>query len=241
LTDHDTTAGVPGASRTGAELGVRVVTGCEFSVRAPWGELHLLGYFLPADDTRLETFLTAARGARVRRGEQMVDKLRRLGVDIDFDEVTTQAGRGALGRPHVARALIETGAVVNFDEAFTRFLGRGRPAYVEKPLPPLRQVTELLHAVRGVAVAAHLGDRGTERQLRDLREQGLDGIEVRHPSHTAGTEARLMRLAQTLDLGISGGSDWHGEAEYAASHAPLGGMDVPEQWLHDLEQRRPTT
>jgi predicted metal-dependent phosphoesterase TrpH len=201
----------------------------------------VLGYFLPLNDTRLETFLTAARSARVRRGEQMVDKLQQLGVDIDLAEVTTQAGTGALGRPHVARALMETGAVANFNEAFTRFLGRGRPAYVEKPLPPLRQVTELLHTVGGVAVAAHLGDHGTERQLRELREQGLDGIEIRHPSHTAGTEARLKRLAQALDLGISGGSDWHGETEYAASHAPLGGMDVPEQWLHDLEQRRPTT
>lgn len=238
LTDHDSTAGVSACTAAAAALGVRIVAGCEFSVKAPWGELHVLGYFLPVGDPRLEAFLTTTRAQRQRRGEQMVEKLQRLGVGIGAADVAAQVQGGALGRPHVARALVEQGAVSDFNEAFTRYLGRGRPAYVEKPLPALAQVAELVHAVGGIAVAAHLGDRGSEGQVRQFKEQGLDGLEVRHPSHDAATEARLTRIADRLSLGISGGSDWHGDTELGNTHAPLGGIDVPLEWLEQLEARR---
>lgn len=241
LTDHDTTDGVAAAAAGGAALGVRVVPGCEFSVRAPWGELHLLGYFLPDGEERLQAFLRDTRAARRRRGEQIVAKLQQLGVAIAFDDVHAQAGGGAVGRPHVARALVERGASDDINEAFARYLGRGRPAYVEKPLPTLAQVTGLVHAVGGVAVAAHLGDRGSEGQIRQFQAQGLDGLEVRHPSHPPSVEQRLMRIAERLGLAVSGGSDWHGDTEFGDSHAPLGGMRVPAEWLEQLEQRRDTT
>jgi hypothetical protein len=238
LTDHDTTDGVAAAAREGAALGVRVVPGCEFSVKAPWGELHLLGYFLPPDDERLQMFLRSTRAARRRRGEQIVAKLQQLGVRIALDDVQARAGDGALGRPHVARVLVDSGASDDISDAFARYLGRGRPAYVEKPLPTLADVMTLVHAVGGVAVAAHLGDHGTEGQIRQFQEHGLDGLEVRHPSHAPAVEQRLTRIAERLGLGISGGSDWHGDVEFGDSHAPLGGMRVPIEWLEQLERRR---
>src|SRR2546425_503379 len=136
LTDHDTTAGVAEAASTGADSGVRVVCGCEFSVKAPWGELHLLGYFLDPDHVRLQEFLAGTRAARRRRAEQMVTRLRQLGVGIELGQVETAANGGALGRPHVARVLVERGVSADIGEAFDRYLGRGRPGYVEKPLPP---------------------------------------------------------------------------------------------------------
>jgi len=238
LTDHDTLAGVEPATRAARPLGVRVVPGCEFSVRAPWGELHLLGYFLPMGDPALEAFLSQARSARERRGAQMVEKLQRLGVEIDLEDLAFQAGSGAVGRPHVARALVDAGAVQDFEEAFDRYLGRGRPAFVDKPLPALREVADLIHGAGGLGVAAHLGDRGHEAQLRTFKADGLDGVEVRHPSHPKHVEARLTKLARELNLAVSGGSDWHGEENAALAHAPLGGMDVPMEWLEDLEQRR---
>ena len=241
LTDHDTLAGIPAAEATGRAVGVRVISGCEFSVRAPWGELHLLGYFLPLGNQRLEAFLAEARAARERRGRQMVEKLQRLGVPLDLERVTARSRGGALGRPHVARALLDAGHVTSFEEAFWRFLGRGKPAFVEKPLPALTDVTSLVHDTGGLAVAAHLGDRGTEAQIRELQAGGIDGVEVRHPSHDAATEARLLRVARQLSLGISGGSDWHGETRPGSSHAPLGGMKVPEEWLKELEERRNET
>ncbi|MGH7605886.1 MAG: hypothetical protein ACREME_00985, partial [Gemmatimonadales bacterium] len=144
---------------------------------------------------------------------------------------------GALGRPHVARALVARGASLDINDAFRHYLGRGRPAYVEKPLPTLAEVTSLVHAVGGIAVAAHLGDRGTEGQIRQFQDQGLDGLEVRHPSHAPGVEQRLTRIAERLGLGLSGGSDWHGDSEYGHTHAPLGGMHVPDAWLDQLERR----
>ncbi len=241
LTDHDTLAGVLAAGAAGQRLGVRVVAGCEFSVRAPWGELHLLAYFLPTDDSALNAYLAQARSARERRGAQMVEKLQRLGVEIDLEDLAVQAGTGAVGRPHVARALVDAGAVDDFEQAFDRYLGRGRPAFVAKPLPALRDVTELVHRVGGLAVAAHLGDRGHEALLRDFKADGLDGVEIRHPSHPKHVEARLAKLARELDLVVSGGSDWHGEADPALAHAPLGGMKVPMEWLDGLETRRAKT
>ena len=241
LTDHDTTGGVPEATRAGEALGLRVVSGCEFSVKAPWGELHLLGYFLPPGHARLEEFLVGTRAARHRRAEQIVGHLRRLGVMIELADIVRVADGGAVGRPHVARVLVQRGVSVDMNDAFARYLGRGRPAYVEKPLPTLQQVTELVHAVGGVAVAAHLGDHGTEGQIRQFQEQGLDGLEVRHPSHSPGIERRLTGIAQRLGLAISGGSDWHGDMEVGDSHAPLGGMEVPLEWLEKLEERREKT
>lgn len=241
LTDHDTTDGVAAAAREGETLGVRVVAGCEFSVKAPWGELHLLAYFLPPEDERLQTFLRGSRAARARRGEQIVAKLQQLGVGIAHADVRAQAGQGAVGRPHVARALVERGASEDISDAFSRYLGRGRPAYVEKPLPSLAEVTSLVHLVGGVAVAAHMGERGTEGQIRRFKEDGLDGLEVRHPSHSPSIEQRLTRIAERLGMAISGGSDWHGDTEFGEAHAPLGGMRIPAEWLDQLELRRAST
>ncbi len=214
LTDHDSTDGVAGAAQEGAKLGVRVIPGCEFSVRAPWGELHVLALFLPQADERLQTFLRDTRAARRRRGEQIVAKLQGLGVAIDLEDVQVQLGGDgrALGRPHVARALVDCGVCDNVSDAFRRYLGRGRAAYVEKPLPKLGEVAGLVHDVGGLTAAAHLGDRGTEPQLRIFQDQGLDCVEVRHPSHAPAAERRLMRIAERLGLGITGGSDWHGES-----------------------------
>ena len=219
---------------------MRVVSGCEFSVKAPWGELHLLAYFLPPGDARLGEFLAGTRVARHRRAEQIAAHLRRLGVAIELGDVVRVADGGALGRPHVARVLVQRGVCYDMNDAFARYLGRGRPAYVEKPLPTLSQVAELVHAVGGVAVAAHLGDHGTEGQIRQFHEEGLDGLEVRHPSHSPGTERRLTGIAQRLGMAISGGSDWHGDQELGDSHAPLGGLDVPFEWLEKLEAHRAT-
>ena len=237
LTDHDTLSGVEAATAAGRTLDVRVVAGCEFSVRATWGELHLLAYFLPPGNPALDGFLADARAARERRGAKMVEKLQRMGVEIDLEDLAYQVGTGAVGRPHVARALVDAGVVTDLEEAFARFLGRGRPAFVDKPLPELREVADLVHGVRGLVVAAHLGDRAQEPLLRAFQQEGLDGVEVRHPSHSKHIQNRLLKLAKQLDLAISGGSDWHGEDDIA-THAPLGGMKVPLEWLEALEKRK---
>ena len=239
VTDHDTVAGLAEAEAAGREAGVRVVAGCEFSVQAGWGEMHLLGYFLPVDSPELAAFLAGARADRERRAREMVAKLVAAGVGIDEHMVRAAAKGGAVGRPHVARALLEMGACRTLDEAFERWLGRGRAAYVEKQLPQFRDVAALVHRLGGVVSAAHLKDRGNRGNLERLRAGGLDAVETRHPSHDADTRARLTDLALKLELGRSGGSDWHGEPDAGWTHGALGSQQVPYEWLEALEARRP--
>ncbi|MES1259527.1 MAG: PHP domain-containing protein, partial [Gemmatimonadota bacterium] len=174
LTDHDTTAGLDEARAAGAALNVEVIGGCEFSVGVPWGEMHLLGYFIEPGDRDIEDFLTAARTDRIRRGRAMVTKLAGLGVLISYDDVVREAGGGAIGRPHVARALLQAGHVNTIQQAFDRYIGRGRPAFVEKALPTLAEVAGLVHARGGIVSAAHLKSFGTVANLTQLKADGLD-------------------------------------------------------------------
>jgi hypothetical protein len=239
LTDHDTTQGVAAAVARGETLGLTVVAGCEFSVQAPWGEMHLLAYFIPPDAPELTTFLASCRADRARRGEEIVRRLRDLGVTVDDADVAQEAQGGAIGRPHVARALRRRGVVRSLDEAFDRFLGRGRPAFVDKALPAFGVVAALVHRLGGVVSAAHLKERGTRQVLRKLQEEGLDAIETRHPSHDADLRARLTDLALELGLARTGGSDWHGDADDGWNHGALGSQQVPAEWLEVLAARRP--
>lgn len=237
LTDHDTLAGVPEAQAAGARLGVRVVGGCEFSVAAPWGEMHVLGYFLPGASGELEEFLIRCREDRIRRARDMVSRVRALGLTLDYEDVVREARAAAVGRPHVARAMVRRGLVPDIGAAFDRYLGRGRPAFVEKVLPSFTVVAALVHRLGGVVSAAHLKDRGTAAWLERLRAEGLDALETRHPSHDPECRARLTDLALALGLLRSGGSDWHGEDEPGRGHASLGAQEVPAEWLEALAAR----
>ncbi|MGH7702060.1 MAG: PHP domain-containing protein [Gemmatimonadales bacterium] len=241
LTDHDTLDGVAAAIAAGSRLTVRVIGGCEFSVAAPWGEMHVLGYFLSPDSTPLQEFLAARRTDRERRGRLMVDRLRGLGVTIDVEDLLEEAGRGAIGRPHVARALVKRGAATSVNDAFDRFIGRGKHAFVEKVLPTFREVADLVHRVGGVVAAAHLKERGTRSVLRRLKEEGLDAVETRHPSHDPDLRARLTDHALALGLLRTGGSDWHGDPALGETHAPIGSQQVPGEWLDRLEASRPSS
>jgi predicted metal-dependent phosphoesterase TrpH len=237
LTDHDTIGGVAAAQAAGARLGVRVIGGCEFSVAAPWGEMHVLGYFLPPDSADLNAFLVRCREDRIRRGRAMVDRLRALGIAITFDDVLAMSGGGAVGRPHVARALVRSGAAADINAAFDRYLGRGRPAFVDKVLPAFSEVARIVHAVGGLVSAAHLKDRATRGVLERFRADGLDAVEVRHPSHGPDQRNRITSFALGLGLLRTGGSDWHGETLIDGSHGAIGSQDVPGEWLEALEAR----
>jgi predicted metal-dependent phosphoesterase TrpH len=238
LTDHDTVAGVPAAVQAGERIGLRVVGGCEFSCAAPWGEMHVLGYFLPSHSDELEGFLERRRADRVRRGREMVSRLQHLGVSLEFDDVLRQSRGGAVGRPHVARAIVRQGGAADISDAFDRFIGRGRPAFVEKVLPSFREVAEIVHSVRGLVSVAHLKERGTRSFLERLQREGLDAVEVRHPSHDPDLRARLTGTALRLGLLRTGGSDWHGDPEPGETHGALGSQEVPLEWLARLEVQR---
>lgn len=233
LTDHDTVAGLDEARRTGDELGVRVVAGVELSAVEGDTETHLLGLHL-RDTTVLERALGELRGMRERRARRIVERLEAAGVHITIDAVLAQAADGAVGRPHVARALIAEGWAVDSRDAFDRYLGAGRPAYVGKEQLGMREAIGMIHDAGGLAVLAHPAGSGTRERLQTLSALGLDGVEVKHPSHSPADTSRLAALARELDLVPSGGSDWHGAADGPRT---IGMMQVPAEWLALQEER----
>ena len=233
LTDHDTMAGVAEAEAAGARLGVRIVPGVELSALHLEREIHMLALHLERSD-ELEAQLTEFRAGRVRRAEEMVAKLRGLGAPITMDAVLAHAGRGAVGRPHVARALVDSGFVRDQREAFDRYIGNGRPAIVAKEALYAADAIDLVHAAGGIAVFAHPGRDGTRAVIEPLVAYGLDGLEILHPSQSGEDMARLGALAQHFDLVSSGGSDWHGTTD---GFRTLGQMRVPYSVLEQQEAR----
>ncbi len=238
LTDHDSVAGVTEAVVTAADLGLRVVSGCEFSVAAPWGEMHVLGYFIPLGHAGVEEFLERCRADRLRRAREIVEGLQAWGVDITADEILAEANGAAIGRPHVARVLVRRGTVPTMDEAFQQFLGRGRPAFVEKVLPTFKEVANLVHGVGGIVSAAHLRERASRSLLIRLKDEGLDAVETRHPSHSPDHRSRITDIALSLNLLRTGGSDWHGGGGADNSHSSVGSEMVPLEWLDAMDTFR---
>jgi len=235
LTDHDTLSGMAAARDAAQGTDVRVIAGCEFSVRASWGELHLLAYFLPLDDRELEGFLAQQRRGRAERMDRIVQRLQASGVSVTLADIKQLADGAALGRPHAARAIVRQGAAADANDAFDRYLGRGRPAFVAKALPPVGDVTDLIRRCGGVSSAAHLKDRAGRSALARLRDVGVDGVEVLHPAHDEATRVRIERLVRELDMLPTGGSDWHGGGAGGLGRAGLGEIQVPHEWLEAIE------
>jgi predicted metal-dependent phosphoesterase TrpH len=236
LTDHDTLAGVAEARDAATDAPLRVIAGCEFSVRAWWGELHLLGYFLPTDDDELANLLADQQTARSERATKMVARLEELGAAVSLDAVKEQAGRGSVGRPHVARALVQAGLASSVNDAFDRYFADGGPAFVPKPLAALESMTALVRRLGGVTSAAHLKERATRKTLSRLKDAGVDAVEVLHPSHDEGTASRISHWATEIGLLKSGGSDWHGRQDARPGRRSIGALRVPAEWLDRLEQ-----
>jgi predicted metal-dependent phosphoesterase TrpH len=233
LTDHDTLDGIAEAARVGGETGVRVVPGIELSAVEGDVETHILGLHL--SNTRdMEADLVALRTMRLTRAERIVARLNELGVRLELASVLEQSAGGAVGRPHVARAMIAEGWAVDFRDAFDRYLGNGRPAYVAKDRLAIGDAIALIHRAGGIAVLAHPAHGGTRERIESFARAGMDGVEVRHPSQSSEDIARLLALVDHFGLVPSGGSDWHGAAE---GSRVLGMMHVPLEWLDRQDGR----
>jgi predicted metal-dependent phosphoesterase TrpH len=233
LTDHDTIGGIPAAREAGKRLGIRVITGVELSAFQDGHEVHVLALHLSQLDT-LHKRLEDLRASRFSRAEQIVEKLNALGIPITLDEVLLQSNGGAVGRPHVARALIARGVVHDFRDAFMRYLGGNGSAFVPKDKLSIEDAIAIAHDAGALAIWAHPGDGGRREKLEPLVAAGLDGVEIRHPSHSGEDIKRLQALTDFFGLVPSGGSDWHGATE---GPRRLGMMNVPAEWLERQDER----
>jgi predicted metal-dependent phosphoesterase TrpH len=238
LCDHDTVAGLPEAQAAAKAHGIRLVPGIELSAFLDAKEIHLLGHFIdPAHPSMrdFEDFLAERRRVRMH---DIVEKLAGLGVRIRVADIEKWSGGKTIGRPHVARAIVETGAVATVKEAFDRFLGEGRPAYVGRYRLEAGEAVRLVRGAGGTTTIAHPGVSKLERpELTRLREAGVDGLEVHHVDHVPSQREKYLRIADDLGLVPTAGSDYHGVS--VSPDRKLGDVTMPAEDLARLEARRP--
>ncbi len=215
ITDHDIVEGIPEATAIGKELGIEVVPGVEISSRLGESELHILGYFLNWTDPLLAQRLSALRDSRHLRNPKIVQRLNELGIPITYEEVRALAGTESVGRPHIARLLMEKKFVTSAKEAFDRYLANGRPAFVDRELPEPAEAVRWIREAGGVPVLAHptwvrASAEGLRVLVRELKTAGLGGIEVHYSTHTPSQTTEYLDLAKQCELLVTGGSDFHG-------------------------------
>jgi len=237
LTDHDSVGGLESARAAADAHGLRFVPGIELSVHLDRREVHVLGHFVDPRSVALRSFEDLlAEKRRVRMGE-IIHKLAALGVALTPDEIETFSGGKTLGRPHVARAMVDKGVVSTVKEAFDRFLGEGRPAYVGRYRLTVKEAVDLIRGAGGAATLAHPGVSSIERgDLERMKAWGLVGVEAHHPDHNPSVREKYLRIAREFDLVPTAGSDFHGEAVNPDRH--LGEESMAEEELARLEERR---
>lgn len=234
IADHDTVAGVRPALDAAADLSLEVFPAVEVSSLHGSGEAHILGYFVDLEHPELGAELARIRDDRRRRGEEIVRRLQTMGVPITLQDVAAHSQGESVGRPHVASALVGLGIVSEPQEAFRRYLRRGRPAYVPRYRPPVEESIRLVRAAGGLAVLAHPGIMDRDGTIPQLVAAGLGGLEAYHTEHTPAHTQRYLEMAASLGLIVTGGTDSHGPN--GPTPVAIGQLYVPDQCAQALIQ-----
>ncbi|MDR1125065.1 MAG: PHP domain-containing protein [Deltaproteobacteria bacterium] len=243
LTDHDTTAGLDEAEAEAGQRGIEFVRGCELSSQTPYGHADFIGLWLPRDIPAFEEKLAWMREARARRNAIMLEKLDELGLHLGFDP-DAFPNLKSLGRPQIAVQMARRGYVKTPQEAFNRYIGRDRPAYVPKEACSPEEAVQMLHAAGAVTVFAHpmllqCPPDWREELVKRLIPHGLDALEAYHSEHGNESVRRVLELADRCKLLLSGGSDFHGASKPSIRLGRgKGGFRVPEYVLDGLRSRR---
>lgn len=243
VTDHDSVDGVAEAQEAASGLAIEVIPGIEMSTSLDGNEIHVLGYLLDAGDPSLQEAMRRLRADRLVQAHAMVERLGVLGCPLAWDHVVAIANGGSVGRPHIALALVERGAVASVDEAFSRFLRRGGPGYVEGSKLSPWEAIRLIREAHGVPSLAHPIIVGASDYHLDLPrlvpmmiEAGLEGIETYYKGYTPEVTASLLAIAGRHQLIPTGGSDFHGGGVVADTE--LGGVEVPWETVQRLRTRK---
>ncbi len=244
LTDHDTVSGIKRFLSAAEGLPIRAVPGVELSSFLHSKEVHVVGLFLNPDTPELLAMLEEQRRCRAIRNDAMLTKLREKGYDITEEDVLEKAHGESVGRPHVAAVLVEKGYFRTMQEAFVRLIGRGASCYVNRIYPTPEQCIKAIHAARGLAVWAHpltsaSSAAATMRKIgKTLAGQGLDALECYYSSFTEKQTADALAFAEKTGLGVSGGSDYHGEAHKGIELGTGGGnLCIPYSTYEQLYER----
>jgi 3',5'-nucleoside bisphosphate phosphatase len=238
VADHDTVAAIPVVRRLAEDARLEFVPGVEITAVHQGRDVHMLGYFFDADAPELLQFLEGSRTDRVRRARQMCEKLAACSVPVSFDELLQQAGPTSgksIARPLVAKALLRAGHVATVQEAFDRFLAEGRPAYVARTGASPAEVVRLIAHAGGITSLAHPGPLGRDELIPALAAAGLTALECFHSEHDEATTTRYLALAQTHDLLVTGGSDFHGADDRRAD--AFGRVGLPRDRFEQLAER----
>ena len=236
ITDHDTVAGLPEALSAASGTRLGLIPSVELSSAIGDDDVHILAYHVDASDPALLEHLTVLREGRARRAERILAVLREAGLEIDPDVVPRPMDGGAIGRAHLARALVRAGHATDISDAFRRYIGRGKPYYVPKDTSSPQEVVALVLQLGAIPVLAHPGITAIDRLIPQLVEAGLRGIEAYHGEHTPEQCAHYESLARGLGLLVTGGSDFHGPS---APNAALGSIDLPDVDIEALVAARP--
>ncbi len=234
ITDHDSVGGISEALETANQgPGIVVIPGVEINTDLASGELHMLGYFIDYRDADLALALEKIRESRVGRAQKMVEKLKALGMPVEWSRVQEMAHGESICRPHIAQALLEKRFVDSEREAFDKYIGRNGPAYVEREKVQPADAVRIIKAAKGLPVLAHPADiKDLNSLIIDLKDAGLVGLEAYYGQYDANTVKRMVRLANEHGLLTTGGSDYHHFGD--DREVPLGTVDIPEESINAL-------
>jgi predicted metal-dependent phosphoesterase TrpH len=240
VTDHDTVGSCEAAQIACREEGVEFVTGIEITATRDDVDVHVLGYFIDVTSPALHAFLAEQRHHRIDRVRQMIERLSRAGIRLDADAILEPALSDpyrSAGRPWIARALVASGDVATTDEAFDRWLERGKPAFVARPGPPPEEVFARIHQASGIASLAHPALVGRDDWIAGFVGSGLDALEAYHSEHDAVRTARYLAMAERLGVAVTGGSDYHADDTHGAGQ--LGRVALPPDAYERLVRLNP--
>ncbi len=243
ITDHDTFEGVPEAMETGHRIGIEVIPGLELSVKFQDTTVHLLGYLFDYKDELLGAAIKKLQNGRKERNLKILKKLNELGLETDFRELQTFAGIGQIGRPHIAKLLINRGWAVSMDDAFEQFLGKQGKIYITRFAYSLKEACGVIHDAGGISVLAHpanliktsSGELKTDL-LRRILSQDVDGVEAYYPTHTRKFRRKLIAYAEKNGLIMTGGSDYHGDIRPGTTLAGGKNVSVPITLLEKMKR-----
>ena len=235
ITDHDEILGYDAAHTLGKTLGLQVIPGIEVSTLFHATDVHILGYFLDPHNPAIRSYIQIFKQRRVERASEIVQRLGKIGIHIPFELVRMKARNGSMGRPHIADVLVEEGIVFSFQEAFQKYLGDDKPAYVPKVKIEPQDALQMIHNASGLAFVAHPCVGISDTLILQLIDLGLDGIETMHPKHSLADIQHYQELCRRHDLLESGGSDCHGARQ---GEAMLGCGMVPHVFLQRMQERR---